>query len=416
MSGISHPRLSARAKIAGAFGIGFGFFAGTGVTGLSLMIGIVGLWALVHGLLSAKRPLIGTVRQGLKNNWLVWLLFLSFVGWVMYSATWSPAPKLAGESVRRIATMVILAPIAVWAVASKHIGDATTAQRGLLAGLGIAFFILMFEVITGASINRLASPEKEPLAIAGDLGRAATATLALFWAGFACLRRHYDYRYLTIGFVCISGLLAFQFGTDLNALGLFVGSCAALLALSFPRVAIGIMASTCALVMMAAPFLYPLVTKAMLHFAPGGQLPLSYGRRAQMWQVASDLIAQKPITGWGLGAGSKFDKIISFGGFDWPLIQLHPHAAPLHIWLETGAVGATLASLTIIVAGVAAISTFGRHKVAASVLVGGLTFLALQWGLSHAAWREWMWTSLAAVVAISMSLRAQRRQVRKAEV
>jgi exopolysaccharide production protein ExoQ len=127
-----------------------------------------------------------------------------------------------------------------------------------------------------------------------------------------------------------------------------------------------------------------------------------------MWNLAADLIAQKPLTGWGVGAGSTFDKIVRFEGFDWPEIQLHPHAAPLHVWLETGAIGAILSSIAIVAAGSAAITTFGRHKAATSALVGGLTFLALQWGLSHAAWREWMWTSFAAVIAFSLALRDYR--------
>jgi hypothetical protein len=402
-------RLTTPTKIAGALGIGFGFFAGAGVTGLSLMIGIIGLWALIYGLSAPSRPLLAAIKQGLKSNWLVWGVFAAFIGWVLISATWSPATKLAGESVRRITAMAVLAPLAVWASTRTSVTHQALAHKGLLAGLGIALFILLFETFTGASINRVASPEKDPLAIAGDLGRAATATLALFWVGFAAIQRHFHNRYVLVGFVGISGLIAFQFGTDLNAIGIVLGSIAALFALWFPRLAIGLLSGSCALIMMSAPMLYPFINKVSVALVPGRQLPLSYGRRAQMWQVASDLIAQQPIRGWGLGAGSTFDRIISFGGFEWPLIQLHPHAAPLHIWLETGAIGATLASILIVTAGGAAITAFGRHKVATSALVGGLTFLALNWAFSHAAWREWMWTSLAVLVAFALTQRRQRR-------
>jgi O-antigen ligase len=400
-------RLTTPAKIAGGLGLGFGFFAGAGVTGLSLMIGVAGLWALVYGLRGPERPLWMALKAGLKYNFLVWVLFVAFVGYVMTTATWSPADKLAGESVRRITAMAILAPLAVWASSRAGSTHQGIAHKALLAGLGIALFILVFETMTHAAINRIASPEKDPLAIAGDLGRAATAALALFWAGIASLRRHYDNRYLLAAFVSVAGLLAFQFGTDLNAIGIILGSFAALFALFFPRLAIGILSGACATIMISAPLLYPLINKIAVSLAPGGHLPLSYARRAQMWDVASDLISQKPITGWGLGAGSTFDRIISFGGFDWPLIQLHPHAAPLHIWLETGAVGAALASFLIIAAGGAAIKAFGRHKAAASALVGGLTFLALNWAFSHAAWREWMWTSLAVLIAFALTLRRQ---------
>jgi O-antigen ligase len=401
-------RLSERAKIAGALGIGFGFFAGAGVTGLSMLVGVLGVWALAFAIMSQGRPVLDAIGQGLKSNWLVWLLFVIFVGWVLVSATWSPATKLAGESVRRITAMAILAPLAVWAASTHKSEDQLTAHRALLAGLGIALFILLCELLSDADMNQIASPEKEPLAIAGDLGRAATATLALSFVGLAVLRRHFDNRYAVFGFVGVCGFLAFQFNTDLNAVGLILGGVAALVALSFPRVALGVLSASCALIMMSAPLLYPLITKVAVHFAPGGQLPLSYGRRAQMWQVAADLIVQKPLSGWGLGGASTFDKVIRFGGFDWPLIQLHPHAAPLHIWLETGAIGATLASLTIIAAGGAAIGAFGRHKVACSALVGGLTFLAINWAFSHAAWREWMWTSFAALLVFAFSLRQQR--------
>jgi O-antigen ligase len=401
-------RLTTSAKIAGALGLGFGFFAGAGVTGLSLLIGIVGLWALIYGLTATERPLLSAIKRGVDSNWLIWTLFIAFIGWVLVSATWSPATKLAAESVRRITAMAILAPLAVWACARSASTHQAMAHKALLAGLGIALFILLFETITEASINRAASPEKDPLAIAGDLGRAATATLALFWAGFAALRHHYDNRYLLLGFVGVTALIAFQFGTDLNAIGIILGSMTALFALWFPRLAIGLLSGACSMIVMSAPVLYPLITKMSLALAPGGHLPLSYARRAQMWDVASDLIAQRPIQGWGLGAASTFDRTIRFGGFDWPLLQLHPHAAPLHIWLETGAIGATLASLLIVAAGFAAIGAFGRYKAAASALVGGLSFLALNWAFSHAAWREWMWTSLAVLIAFALTLRRQR--------
>jgi O-antigen ligase len=402
-------RLSSRAKIAGALGIGFGFFAGAGVTGLSLLIGMLGLWALVYGLGAKDRPLLGAAARGIAGNWLVWLLFAGFVGWVLFTATWSPATKLAGESVRRIMSMAVLIPAAAWAASSREPQDQAIAHRGLIAGLGIALVILVFEAIFNASANQIASPEKDPLAIDGDLGRAATATLALFWAGLIAIRRQFEQRLVIGVFVLAAGFISLQFGTDLNLVGIVLGSVAALFAVAFPRVALGFLSGGCAAIMISAPVLYPLITKAVLHFAPGGQLPLSYGRRAQMWQVACDLIAQKPITGWGLGAGSTFDKVIRYGGYDWPLIQLHPHAAPLHIWLETGAVGAALASLTIVAAGVAAMTAFRRDKGACAALVGGLTFLAINWAFSHAAWREWMWTSFAAVVIFALSLRQQQR-------
>jgi O-antigen ligase len=416
MNVVANGKLSTRAKIVGTFGIGFGFFAGAGVTGLSLVIGCVGVWALLYGVMSKERPLLTALKTSLVRHGLVWVSFVAFVVWAMVSATWSPAHKLAGESVRRLAAMLVFAPLAAWGCASAFAQDRLIARHGLIACISIALFILLFEGITDAAINKIASPEKDPLAIAGDLGRAATATLCLFWAAFAAMKRDTFDTKMILALVAICGFLAFQFGTDLNAVGLVLGSCAALLALSFPRLAIGILTGTSAVIMMSAPLLYPLLTRLAVSVVPNGHLPMSYGRRAQMWNFAADLIAQKPLTGWGIGAGSTFDKVIQFEGFPWPQIQLHPHAAPLHIWLETGAVGATLAAIAIIAAGGAAIRTFGRHEAAASALVGGMTFLALQWGFSHAAWREWMWTSFAAVIIFSLAVRDFRPKQRESHL
>jgi O-antigen ligase len=411
MADVGEPKLSPRAKIAGALGIGFGFFAGAGVTGLSMLVAILGIWAWIVGLRGQRPAFLGAVKASLKKNVLAWLSFVGFFGWVMITAFWSPATELAGESVRRITVMVLLTPIVVWAVASQNQNDAQMFRRALVAGLVIAGTILLFEVISGASLNKIASPEKEMLAINGDLGRAATASLALFWAGFACIHHDYGRGGVLVIFVMICGFLSFQFGTDLNAVGLIAGSVMALITLRFSRFAIGLLSGGVALLIMIAPVFYVFAAKLATGLMPDGVLPLSYARRAQMWEVSSQLIAQKPLTGWGVGAGSTFDRVISYGGFDWPLIQLHPHAAPLHIWLETGAIGASLASLAILFAGLGAISTIGRNKVAAAALVGGLTFLAIQWGFSHAAWREWMWVSFAMVVAAALSLRRLKAPV-----
>jgi O-antigen ligase len=283
------------------------------------------------------------------------------------------------------------------------------AQRAIIAGVFVSLGILVSEAMNHYAMNRFASPEKEPLEIAGDMGRAASATLTLFWVAYACLYQQLSDARIRFLLVAMAIFTSFQFGTDINAVGLAVGTVAALFALSFPRLALGLVSGGTAVLIAAAPLIYPAIAQVAFQLVPGDKMPLSYGRRAQMWETASNYIAQKPLTGWGLGAGSTFDTPIMYGGFEWPIIQLHPHAAPLHIWLETGGIGALLAAVTLIMAGGVAIRVFGRYRVATAALVGGLTFLFLTWGFSHSAWREWVWTSLAALIAFSFMLRNPRR-------
>lgn len=401
--------LDPRAKIAGAFGIAFGFFAGTGVSGLAMSLGIAGLWGLAYGLTAQGKPLDKAFVGAWKKHGETWLCLCLFATWVLLTSIWSPAPELAAETVRRLAAVCVLAPIGIWAVYGCRGEDRLLAQRAIIAGVFISLAISASEAINHYGMNRFASPEKAPLEIAGDMGRAASATLTLVWVAYACLYQQMSDARIRFALVVLAIFVSLQFGTDINAVGLAAGTIAALFALSFPRLALGLVSGGVAILIAAAPLIYPAIAHVAFELLPGDKMPLSYGRRAQMWETAANYIAQKPLTGWGLGAGSTFDTPIMYGGFEWPIIQLHPHAAPMHIWLETGGIGALLASVTVILAGGVAIRVFGRYRVATAALVGGLTFLALNWGFSHSAWREWVWTSLAALIAFSFMLRNPRR-------
>ncbi|WP_085341352.1 O-antigen ligase family protein [Aquidulcibacter paucihalophilus] len=402
-------RLDPRAKIAGAFGIAFGFFAGTGVSGLAMSLGIAGLWGLIYGLSAQGKPLDQAFVKALKKHGETWLCLSLFALWVLSTSLWSPAPALAEETVRRLAAVCVLAPIGIWAVYACRGEDRLLAQRAIIAGVFLSLGIQASEAISHYAMNRFASPEKEPLEIAGDMGRAASATLTLFWVAYACLYQQMSDARIRFALVGLAIFVSLQFGTDINAVGMVLGTLAALFALSFPRTALALVSGGAATLIAAAPLIYPALANLAFKLLPGDKMPLSYGRRAQMWETASGYVTQKPLTGWGLGAGSTFDTPIMYGGFEWPIIQLHPHAAPMHIWLETGGIGALLASVTIVLAGGVAIRVFGRHRIATSALVGGLTFLALNWGFSHSAWREWVWTSFAALIAFSFMLRNSRR-------
>lgn len=374
-----------------------------------MSLGIAGLWGLIYGLRAEGKPLDKAFVRALKKHGETWLCLSLFAMWVLLTAIWSPAPELAAETVRRLAAVCVLAPIGIWAVYGCQGEDRLLAQRAIIAGVFVSLGILVSEALNHYAMNRFASPEKEPLEIAGDMGRAASATLTLFWVAYACLYQQLSDARIRFLLVAVAIFTSFQFGTDINAVGLALGTVAALFALSFPRLALGLVSGGAAILIAAAPLIYPAIAQVAFQLVPGDKMPLSYGRRAQMWETASNYIAQKPLTGWGLGAGSTFDTPIMYGGFEWPIIQLHPHAAPLHIWLETGGIGALLAAVTLIMAGGVAIRVFGRYRVATAALVGGLTFLFLTWGFSHSAWREWVWTSLAALIAFSFMLRNPRR-------
>jgi O-antigen ligase len=73
----------------------------------------------------------------------------------------------------------------------------------------------------------------------------------------------------------------------------------------------------------------------------------SAGHRLLIWSFVGERIAERPVLGWGLDAS----RAIPGGntearlGQNW--LSLHPHDAPLQVWLELGVPGAVLLALLL---------------------------------------------------------------------
>lgn len=113
----------------------------------------------------------------------------------------------------------------------------------------------------------------------------------------------------------------------------------------------------------------------------GERMGASWAARLDIWAFTAEQTLRHPIFGWGLDASRAFQPFM-----------LHPHSAPLQVWLELGAVGAALfAAVWFLVSRRAA--AIGSHGLAAAVsyfVIGALSF---------GIWQEW-WLGLAAMTAV----------------
>ncbi|WP_296818076.1 O-antigen ligase family protein [Brevundimonas sp.] len=114
----------------------------------------------------------------------------------------------------------------------------------------------------------------------------------------------------------------------------------------------------------------------------------SWAARLEIWRFSAEQVLEHPLFGWGVDGSRAF---LPF--------MLHPHSAPLQLWLELGAIGAALAAgfwmLLIRRAG-----RLGAHAVAAAVsyfVIGGLSF---------GVWQEW-WLGLGVMTVIWSMVAAQ---------
>lgn len=136
-------------------------------------------------------------------------------------------------------------------------------------------------------------------------------------------------------------------------------------------------------IVMLAPWAV-LATAGMFDWA-GDRLGASWAARLDIWSFTAQRTLEHPLFGWGLDGSRGF---LPF--------MLHPHSAPLQIWLELGLVGAALfAAVWFFVSRAAGrIGPQGLAAAASYFVIGALSF---------GVWQEW-WLGLAALTAIWVML------------
>jgi O-antigen ligase len=134
------------------------------------------------------------------------------------------------------------------------------------------------------------------------------------------------------------------------------------------------------------------------------EIKVSAGHRLMIWSFAGERIAERPLAGWGLDAarGIPGGKDPIRPGETW--LPLHPHNAPLQVWLELGVPGAVLFALLVALLwyGLATVA-WPRIFVAAagtSLAIGLIASLA-----TYGIWQEWwvatLWFSLFSVLVMA---------------
>jgi len=152
----------------------------------------------------------------------------------------------------------------------------------------------------------------------------------------------------------------------------------------------------------------PLVGYAM-RFVPGdtkSSISNSWEHRVEMWSYVAEKIAEKPLLGHGFDASRTFDKTYTgmkgVHGQAWEqsIVSLHPHNAGLHIWAETGAIGAALACIAILML---RLSLKNVTRLAPDMVIPMAGFLAAALTLctfTYGIWQEWFWGILILIGAL----------------
>jgi O-antigen ligase len=165
---------------------------------------------------------------------------------------------------------------------------------------------------------------------------------------------------------------------------------------------------------VAAVMSVVMIITAPLTIAKLAQLPalaetadavkLSAGHRLLIWSFAGDRIAERALTGWGLDSSRAMP-----GGKD-PIrpgqtwMPLHPHDAPLQLWLELGAPGAVVFALVVALAWFALADIDWARLFAAAAGASLMAALVASFA-SYGIWEEWwlgtLWFFLFVIIVMA---------------
>ncbi|MFN9032452.1 MAG: O-antigen ligase family protein [Alphaproteobacteria bacterium] len=343
-----------------------------------------------------------SVRIRTEDRALLLALFTALV-WACASAFWSPwrPADLDEQTGLKLVFMLALYGCAVSAARAVPEARLPKLLSGLATAAGVLALFLLFEALTSAAgykvlLGLIGQAVRPDYAIKNVAQGLYVLTLLAPPALAAVSGRT---RWI-LGLVLGAGIIgpALVFGYDAPLLALACAILAAGLVLGLPSLAPRLLAGLSAGGVLLAPVLAKGAFALGLDERIAPLLSESWLQRLGYWGKAVDWIWARPLPGWGLDASRAFG----------PGIQLHPHNAPLQIWMELGLIGAVAAAIVwaSIFSGLSRPVRTPAAAAATATAVAYLIFGAVSFGV----WQEW-WLALGALSALACILVLRARPI-----
>jgi exopolysaccharide production protein ExoQ len=158
------------------------------------------------------------------------------------------------------------------------------------------------------------------------------------------------------------------------------------------------------LVVISAPLTFARLERVSDLVATADAVKFSAGHRLLIWSFVGDRIAEHPLVGWGLDSSRAIPggKDPIEAGATW--LPLHPHNAPLQLWLELGVPGAVLFALLAACAWLALARACWPRLLAAATggsLATGFVASFATYGIWQEWWQGTLWFSLFLILVMA---------------
>jgi exopolysaccharide production protein ExoQ len=337
-----------------------------------------GLCAL--GLAAPRRMAAWRGLRGLRG---LALIFAALVAGGLASALWAVDPAHSVSVALRLAGM-FAAGLALMA-ASREVAAPERLLGCFAVGLVVALALATAQALTNGGLTLVFAgrPFAEPAL--NQVENGLGFTLLPLTATLVLLRRRVAAAVvaaLTVAVICL--LVG-----DAARLGFALGVIGAGLIYWRRRWMTRAAAIVSVVVILAAPLVFPpLAGVGAIHHGVR-DFKFSAWHRLEIWSFVGERIAERPLLGWGLDASRAIPggTALTPEGRQW--LPLHPHNAPLQLWLELGVPGAALFALFVARLWLA-LGAVGWPRLYAAAAGGSLvTGLVVALG-SYGIWQEWL--------------------------
>lgn len=326
----------------------------------------------------------------------------SFLLWSGLSYLWSPYedPKALTNA------MVLILSVALFFPFLGAFGRAVQYSQKSLINLSIGAVLvlcvsLFADLISGYGLTFWVDPlgagedMQRKLADADmNTGHGIVVLVLMMPAILTLFVKHWRYGWLYAGAcVCWVSYIAFLGNLASAQFALLVGVPTFIMACFYPYFMLKIAIFVGIASLIFAPFIG--VWASLLGAEHKMLLPLSWEHRVEAWDYIYQKIMEKPVWGHGFDASRTFNEtFILRGSYELPIVSLHPHNAGLHIWVETGMVGALLASLFIFLAGRIAIRRLSDNPLTVAMVTSYIAIAVCLCTVSFGVWQYWWWATL----------------------
>ncbi|KAA5803620.1 hypothetical protein F1654_07405 [Alkalicaulis satelles] len=380
--------------------------AGAGALGMATTVGVLGLAAAPF----IARPAWRAVRAAP----LVPALAAAAIAWFALSHIWS-----ASTRPDEVYKLLLLAPVYVMAAYACWRADDAMAARlapWIAGGTGLLALWFSMEALLGMPVSIqskdwfhdvTAYEEARSIAMR-RLSRGATHFLMLAApaALWLWMRGGRFSRAGALGLLAASVIAASAFAVAANVVALTLALCVMAAALKWPRLTLqGALIATAVFILAS-----PVIMGALLALIPDSlaeRLPLTWHWRMEIWAFALERIAERPVTGHGLDSGRVMSDLVMLRGMEIERMPIHAHNAGLHIWMETGLIGAVLAAAALLGLARAA----GRAALTAlqcAAIASAFTVMTVSVMLGYGPWQEWNQAALALSAGAAFLLLRQK--------